>query len=75
MTENELLAYMRASKLAIVGTIGPDGPQGALVGVAVSDDFEIMFDTVRDSRKHRICRQPRRSGRRTLARGVLCRVA
>ena len=53
MRRADILAYMRASKFAVVGTIGPNGPQGALVGVAVTDDFEIIFDTVRDSRKHR----------------------
>ena len=38
---------------AVIGTIGPDGsPQGALVGVAVTDGFQIIFDTVSDSRKH-----------------------
>src|SRR5262245_20928431 len=53
MDKTELLSYMRARKLAVIGTTGPDGsPQGALVGVAVTDDFHIIFDTVSDSRKH-----------------------
>jgi pyridoxine/pyridoxamine 5'-phosphate oxidase len=53
LTDAELLAYMRGHTLAVVSTIGPDGgPQAALVGVAVSDDLGIVFDTVTTSRKH-----------------------
>jgi len=53
MDKAELLSYIRARRLAVIGTIGPDGsPQGALVGVAVTDGFQIIFDTVSDSRKH-----------------------
>ena len=49
----ELLAYMRGQKLAVVSSLGPDSqPQGALVGVATTDGFEIVFDTVSTSRKH-----------------------
>jgi pyridoxine/pyridoxamine 5'-phosphate oxidase len=52
-TKSDLLAYMRSHKLAVVSSIGPDGgPQGALVGVATTDDFGVVFDTVSDSRKH-----------------------
>lgn len=53
MEKSELLSYMRSHKLAVIGTAGSNGPQGALVGIAVTDDFEIVFDTVSDSRKHR----------------------
>ncbi len=53
MTKAELLAYLRGHKLAVVGSIGPDGaPQAALVGVAVTNEFEVVFDTVTTSRKH-----------------------
>jgi len=52
-SDAELLAYMRGHRLAVVSTIGPGGgPQAALVGVAVSDDLGIVFDTVTTSRKH-----------------------
>ncbi|MGN6148156.1 MAG: pyridoxamine 5'-phosphate oxidase family protein [Rhizomicrobium sp.] len=48
-----LLAYMRSHKLAVVGSLGPDGaPQAALVGIAVTDDLQVVFDTVSTSRKH-----------------------
>lgn len=60
MNRNELLFWMRSHRLAVVGTSGPDGPQGALVGVAITDDLQIVFDTVSDSRKHaNLARDPR----------------
>jgi hypothetical protein len=37
----------------VLGTIGPGGePQSALVGIAVTPSLEIVFDTVRSSRKY-----------------------
>ena len=49
-----LLDYMRTQRLAVVSSISADGaPQSALVGVAVTDDLEIVFDTVATSRKHK----------------------
>jgi hypothetical protein len=52
MDKAELLSYIRARRLAVIGTIGPDGsPQGALVGVAVTDGFQIIFDTVSPATK------------------------
>lgn len=53
LSDSELLAYMRGHQLAVVSTLGADGgPQSALVGIATTDDFQIMFDTVSTSRKH-----------------------
>jgi pyridoxine/pyridoxamine 5'-phosphate oxidase len=50
----DLLQYLRRSKLATLSTLGPDGsPQSALVGIGVTDDLRIVFDTVSTSRKHR----------------------
>jgi general stress protein 26 len=49
-----LLEFMRAHKLAVVATVGPDGkPEAALVGYAVSDELELVFDTTVGSRKLR----------------------
>ena len=48
-----LVAFARAQTLAVVSTLGPDGPQSALVGIAVAPDFTIVFDTVEDTRKFR----------------------
>ncbi len=53
MDKTELLSYMRSHRLAVIGTAGPNGPQGALVGIAVTDCLQIVFDTASDSRKHR----------------------
>ena len=53
LTNAELIAYMRGHTLAVVATLGGDGsPQAALVGVGVTDDLEVIFDTVSTSRKH-----------------------
>ncbi len=57
----DLLEYLKAAKLAVVSTVTSDGPpQSALVGIATSDDFEIVFDTVSTARKHaNLVRDPR----------------
>lgn len=52
MTREQLVAFMRANPLATVATVSDDGaPQAALVGVAVSDRLELVFDTLDTSRK------------------------
>jgi len=52
LTRAELLALLRAEPHATVASTGPDhGPQAALVGVAVSDELEIVFDTLASTRK------------------------
>lgn len=52
--KEELLAYMRSHRLAVVSSIGErGGPESALVGVAMTPRHEVIFDTVTDSRKHR----------------------
>ena len=57
----DLLEYLRHSKLATVSTLGPDdSPQSALVGIGVTEDLRIIFDTVSTSRKHRnLLKDPR----------------
>jgi len=53
MEKAELLAYLQSQRLGILGTLSPEGePQGALVGYAITPRFEIVFDTVRTSRKY-----------------------
>jgi len=50
----ELVTFIRQRGLAVVATRGPDGaPQAALVGVAATDQAEIIFDTSAASRKCR----------------------
>jgi hypothetical protein len=53
MTEAELYAFLAKSKLGVLGTIGNAGaPQAALMGIAVTPQLEIIFDTVKSSRKY-----------------------
>jgi hypothetical protein len=54
---------MRSHRLGVVSSIGPDGaPQSALVGIATTTEFDVVFDTVSDSRKHaNLMRDPRAS--------------
>ncbi|QIP85935.1 hypothetical protein GLX30_20005 [Streptomyces sp. Tu 2975] len=52
MKRDELVWFLRRNRLAVQASAAPDGsPQAAVVGFAVSDDLEIVFDTVRTTRK------------------------
>jgi hypothetical protein len=54
MTKAEIYQFIAGNKLGVLGSISPDGaPQAALVGIAVTPDLEIIFDTVSSSRKYR----------------------
>ena len=49
---NELAEFMRANPLATMATVSAEGaPEAALVGVAVSERLELVFDTLDTSRK------------------------
>lgn len=53
MTTFDLYSFFVKHKLGVLGTVGPDNrPQSSLVGVAVNENLEIIFDTVRRSRKY-----------------------
>jgi hypothetical protein len=53
MTQSDLYVFMSRHKLGVLGTICSAGtPQSALVGVAITPEFEIVFDTVRHTRKY-----------------------
>jgi pyridoxine/pyridoxamine 5'-phosphate oxidase len=53
MTEADLYKFLAQCKLGVLGTIGDAGtPLSALVGIAVTGDLEIVFDTVKSSRKY-----------------------
>lgn len=53
MTKEELWRVMDGNKLAVLSTAALDGaPESALMGIAVSPEFEVVFDTVRTSRKY-----------------------
>ena len=52
MTRDALLQFMRSEKYAVQTSVSAAGsPQAAVVGIAVTDAFEIVFDTVASSRK------------------------
>ena len=52
LTRNALLEFLRSRRYAVQSSVHPNGaPQSAVVGIAVSDDFEIVFDTLGSSRK------------------------
>ena len=54
MTKAELHSFLSGESLGVLGTVAPDGsPQSALVGVAVTPELEIVFDTVKSTRKYR----------------------
>jgi pyridoxine/pyridoxamine 5'-phosphate oxidase len=54
MTLTELLRFMRTHRLAVEASCAPEGgTQAALVGIAVTDAFEIVFDTLDTTRKAR----------------------
>jgi hypothetical protein len=52
MTPGMLLDFMRSHNLAVQTSVSPaQTPQGAVVGFAVSDELEIVFDTLDSTRK------------------------
>ncbi len=61
MEQSDLLRFLRLHRLAVEATVAPNGsPQAAVVGYAVSDDLEIVFDTLRSTRKcQNLVRDPR----------------
>jgi pyridoxine/pyridoxamine 5'-phosphate oxidase len=61
MTRQELIEFLRLHRLAVEASIAASGaPQAAVVGFAVSDRLELVFDTVISSRKFaNLLRDPR----------------
>jgi len=52
ITRAALLTFMRSRRYAVESSLHADGaPQSAIVGIAVSDEFEIVFDTLSTTRK------------------------
>lgn len=53
MTETDLYAFMAKHRLGVLGTISQSAtPQSALMGIAITPQLEIIFDTVKSSRKY-----------------------
>jgi pyridoxine/pyridoxamine 5'-phosphate oxidase len=54
MNKAGIFEFMSREALAVLGSVSPDGaPQSALVGIAVTPELEIVFDTVKSTRKYR----------------------
>jgi pyridoxine/pyridoxamine 5'-phosphate oxidase len=53
MEPQEIYSFMAKFRYGVVSSVADDGtPQSALVGIATTPDLEIVFDTVRSSRKY-----------------------
>jgi hypothetical protein len=61
LTRTQLLQFLRRHRLAVQASIAATGGvQAAVVGIAVSDTFEVVFDTVDTTRKVRnLAKDPR----------------
>jgi len=61
MTRAELLSFIRRHRYAVQASTAGDGaPQAAVVGIAVTDELELVFDTLGTTRKaQNLRRNPR----------------
>jgi hypothetical protein len=67
MTRAELVAFLGRHRLGVLASVAAGGaPQAAVVGVAVSADLELVFDTLGSTRK---AANLRRDGRAALVVG------
>jgi len=58
MTPRALLDFLRSHRLAVQASVSPTGAaQAAVVGFAITDQFEIVFDTLASTRKAQNLRQ------------------
>lgn len=54
MTTAFLYNFLRQHKYGVLATVSPDNtPESAYVGVAVTPDLKLIFDTVSESRKYK----------------------
>ena len=61
MTAAQLLRVMRSARYAVEASVTQNAaPQAAVIGVAITDAFEIVFDTIGASRKAQNLRVNRR---------------
>ncbi|MDO3627875.1 pyridoxamine 5'-phosphate oxidase family protein [Mucilaginibacter sp. BT774] len=53
VTKELIYEFINQQKLGVVSTVNPDDkPEAAVVGIAISVNLEIVFDTVKTSRKY-----------------------
>ncbi|MFN7932215.1 MAG: pyridoxamine 5'-phosphate oxidase family protein [Bryobacteraceae bacterium] len=58
VTRMDLLAFLRRERYAVLASASTEGhPQAALVGIAVNERFELIFDTLQTTRKASNVRQ------------------
>jgi len=58
MSPRALLDFLRSHRLAVEASVSPTGAaQAAVVGFAISDQFEVVFDTLESTRKAQNLRQ------------------
>jgi pyridoxine/pyridoxamine 5'-phosphate oxidase len=52
MTRADLLAFLRKHRLGVLATVTASGePESAVVGIAFTDELELVFDTLGTTRK------------------------
>jgi pyridoxine/pyridoxamine 5'-phosphate oxidase len=52
MNKVELLDFLQKHRLGVLATVSPTGdPEAAVVGIAVTDRLEVVFDTLETTRK------------------------
>jgi pyridoxine/pyridoxamine 5'-phosphate oxidase len=67
MNRAQLIAFLRQHRLGVQASVASTGaPQAAVVGIAVTDELELLFDTVDSTRK---CANLRRDPRVALVMG------
>jgi general stress protein 26 len=61
VTRSDLLAFLRSHRVGVQASVAASSaPQAAVVGFAVSDGLEIVFDTLDSTRKYRnLAKNPR----------------
>jgi pyridoxine/pyridoxamine 5'-phosphate oxidase len=53
MQREQLIQFLRKHKLAVQASVAAGGmPQAAVVGIAISDQLELIFDTLETTRKY-----------------------
>ena len=53
MTPAKIYRFLREHRLAVISTLGPEAsPQAAVIGIAVTEALDIIFDTSTTSRKY-----------------------
>jgi pyridoxine/pyridoxamine 5'-phosphate oxidase len=53
MTKEAIYQFLRQHKFAVIATSSPGNqPEAAVIGIAVTEELEVVFDTLNSSRKY-----------------------